>query len=97
MLFEFTEDGAVQILTQERSYLSVSRFGRVQFLDRPDSGVTQFRFGCEPYPVIYPDGDQSRLLIFAGGQLRCISRRMLRLAPSHLVLQSGFRLIGCEQ
>ena len=92
VLFEITEDGSLQILTQERSYLSVSRFGKVQFTGA-EQGVTRFRIGCEPYPVLYPDGDQSRLLIFAGGQLRCVSRRLLRLAPSQMILQSGFRII----
>ena len=92
VLFEFAEDGSVQILTQERNYLSVSRFGKVQFTGA-DQGKTHFRIGSEPYPVLYPEGDQSSLLIYAGGQLRCISRKLLRLAPAQMMLQSGFRFI----
>ncbi len=68
------EDGLLRLVTQERQYLTVSRWGSVTLGEDGTNGIIRFRFGYEPGLVLYPDGDQGRLLMLSNHHLRCVRR-----------------------
>jgi len=76
LYLQFDEDGAVTLSTQEGQFLAVTKLGFVRLTDRTSGLITRFRFGREPLLALYPNGDQNRPLMIAGGKLLCAYRKL---------------------
>ncbi|MBQ8921835.1 MAG: hypothetical protein IJ060_06700 [Oscillospiraceae bacterium] len=76
LYLQFDEDGAVTLSTQEGRFLAVTKLGLVRLTDQTSGLVTRFRFGREPLLALYPNGDQNRPLMIAGGKLLCAYRKL---------------------
>ena len=78
LYLQFDEDGAVRLSTQEGQFLAVTKLGIVRLTGRTSGLTTRFRFGREPLLALYPNGDQNRPLMLAGGKLLCAYRKLQR-------------------
>lgn len=92
---ELLHDGAIRLRSASGACLAVGKLGKVLLTEQTAGLTVKYRFGFEPRLTIFPDGDQSRLLTFSGGRLRCISRSMTVL-PGYSAAQSAFRLVPAK-
>lgn len=93
LYLHFEDDGAVTLSTQEGKYLAIGKFGRVLLTDQISGLTTRFRFGREPLLVLYPNGDQNKMLAQIRGQLFCI-RRIPELNKNLFLSQVSFAFVS---